>query len=175
VHADRKENIMAKPATQPSATSVQAWLRIPDDIEQAIGGLSDDALNERGGENAWSIRETVHHLVEANLVASNIIIAALTKREPTYDWSWVNPDAAWMRQVGYDKAPIGPAIATLRALTKHIAGLIETAPNGLQRKVKLLDAPGAKLYSKSIEAILQDEVEHSKDHLRDVQKTRASH
>ena len=59
--------------------ALQAWLMIPAEIEKALQGLPEEDLDLRGGPDGWSIRETVHHLVEANLVASNIVIAALAR------------------------------------------------------------------------------------------------
>ena len=157
------------------AEAVRAWLKIPRAIENALEDLGEDALDLRGGEDGWSIRETVHHLVEANLVASNIIIAALANNDCTYDWSWVIPDAAWMQRVGYDTAPIRPALDTLRGLCEHISGLVSATSGGLGRQVRLLDAPGAELYTKTVQDILKHEVEHAADHLRDVVETRAAH
>lgn len=158
-----------------SAKAVRAWLGIPARIERAIQGLPDGALRLRGGEEGLSIRENVHHLVEANLVASNIVIAALAKSGRPFDWSWVNPDASWMRRVGYDKTPIRPALDTFRALGEHIAGLIGASADGLRREVRLLDAPGAKLYRKTVENVLRDEVEHAEHHIADVARIRAAH
>jgi hypothetical protein len=158
-----------------AAEALRAWLAIPESIERAIDGLREDDLDLRGGADGWSIRETVHHLVEANLVASNIMIAALARSGCTYDWSWVNPDAAWMRRVGYDSAPIRPALATLHALCEHIAGLIRAADHGDQREVQLLDAPGAKLYTKAVKDLLTQEVEHADEHLGVLAQTRAAH
>lgn len=157
------------------AKAVEAWLRIPDGIEKAIEGLHENALDIRGGGDGWSIRESVHHLVEANLVASNIMIAALAKSGCTYDWSWVNPDARWMRRVGYSKAPVRPALDALRALCQHISGLISATSDALRREVRLLDAPGAELYTKTVEEILRQEVEHAEEHLRAVAQIRADH
>jgi len=169
----RRERLMTR-AARP-AKAVEAWLRIPDRIEKAIDGLHEDTIDMRGGADGWSIRESVHHLVEANLVASNIIIAALAKSGCTYDWSWVNPDASWMRRVGYSKAPIRPALDALRALCQHISGLINSTSAALRREVRLLDAPGAELYAKTVEEILQQEVEHAEEHLRAVSQIRADH
>jgi len=158
-----------------AAPAVQAWLTIPKRIEGAIQGLGDEALDWRGGADGYSIRETVHHLVEANLVAANIVIAALARSGCTYDWSWVTPDASWAQRVGYTRAPTGPALGALRALGQHLVGVIGAATGGLAREVRLLDAPGAELYTKTVEEILLQEVQHAEDHLRDVAETRAAH
>jgi hypothetical protein len=107
-------------------------MAIPGQLRRVVRGLSDARL-VRSGHQALSIRETVHHLVEANLVASNIIIAAMANSGSTYDWTWVNPEASWMRRLGYDKAPVGPAVSTLEALSRHLHALFSITPDGLQR------------------------------------------
>ena len=164
---------MADPAAPSDA--LVAWLGIVEGIEKALEGLAEGDLDLRGGADGWSIRETVHHLVEANLVASNIVIAALARSGCVYDWSWVTPDASWMRRVGYDSAPVGPALQTLRALTEHVAGLIRGGSDRPRREVQLLDAPGAKLYTRTIEELLRQETEHAEGHLRGVAETRTAH
>jgi hypothetical protein len=139
-----------KPKTPATSQALAAWLKIPTKIDRAVKGLDEKELDAIRA-NDLSLRETVHHIVESNLVASNIVLAALaSKEEPTYDWSWVYPDAAWMRRLGYDRLPIVTSLDLLRALGSHVAALIEASPDALSRRVKLLDAPGAKLYSKSV-------------------------
>jgi hypothetical protein len=158
---------MAKP---PKALA--AWASIPRDIRKGIAGLSSRDLKARGGSEGWSIREYAHHLVEANLIASNIILAALGRPGSTYDWSWVIPDRKWMRRLGYDRAPLEPALALLEALGAHVAGLARAAPGSLKRSVKLLGSPGARTHRKTVEQVLEDEREHARHHLRDIADTR---
>ena len=155
---------MAKP--DDGSELLQAWRAIPANIEKVIDGLSEAELDRRGEPDEWSIRETVHHLVEANLVASNILLAALARRgSVVYDWSWVIPDAAWMQNMRYATAPVGPAINALRGLQEHFDELIGNIPDALQREVKLLDAPGAETHTETVAAILRQEVEHADHHL----------
>jgi hypothetical protein len=158
-----------------SGKAIRTWLAIPGKIEEAVRGLPDRALDLRGGSENWSIRETVHHLVEANLIASNIIIAALAKSGCTYDWSWVTPDASWMRRVGYSTAPIRPALAALRALGQHLSAVLGATGDRLDRTVRLFDTPGSARYTKTVAEILAQEAEHAEEHLRDVARTRAAH
>jgi hypothetical protein len=151
---------------------VGGWASIPRRIRRAISGLSRRDLDRRGGSEGWSIREYVHHLVEANLVASNIVLAALGRPGCRYDWSWVLPDARWMKRLGYDRAPVGPALALLEALCAHVAGVVRTAPGALRKHVRLLDAPGARLRRRTVARLLADECDHAAHHLRDVADTR---
>ena len=82
------------------------------------------------------------------------------------------PNTSWMRRVGYDRAPVGPALETLKALCRHISGLIGTSPDASGREVKLLDAPGAELRTMTVDDVLRQEIEHAEQHLAEVAETR---
>jgi hypothetical protein len=47
------------------AEALRGWLTIPAKLRKALEGLAEEDLDLRGGAEGWSIRETVHHLVEA--------------------------------------------------------------------------------------------------------------
>ena len=147
---------------------VAQWMAIPDRLREVTRGLSDARLDVRAGPERMTTRETVHHLVEANLIASNIVIAALARSGSAYDWTWVYPDAVWVRKLGYDKAPIGPAISALSGLTRHFAAILSVTPGGLRRTVRLNDSPGAPRYTKTVRQVLADEIGHAREHLGDL-------
>ena len=152
--------------------ALREWAKIPADLRKAIRGLSEMDLDRRGGSEGWSIREYVHHLVEANLIASTMVIAALANNGGEFDWTWVNPSEAWMKRVGYDKVDVGPALRVLATMCHYIAGIIAAQPGTLERYVKLNDSPGAKRYNATVEKILKDEREHANHHLADIRAAR---
>src|SRR3954447_14367704 len=147
------------------------WLQVSRSLEIALEGLTQDALDLRGGPDGWSIRETVHHLVESNLAACTIVIAAVGTGGCTYDCSWFNPDRAWMERMGYSRGAVAPAIEVLSALCRYVAALLSTAPDGLRREVKLLGAPGTEPYQMTVEQMISLEVEHGRHHLQAVNDT----
>lgn len=151
------------------------WNKVPGRIQRAIRGLDERDLDLTGGPEGWSIRENVHHLVEANLIAATMIIAALAVDGYEFDWTWVNPDKSWMRRAGYDKADARQAIKTLRALCRHVSGLLDGRPDVLARRIRVNDSPGAPRYVLTIEKILSQEIEHASQHLAEIQSTRRRH
>jgi hypothetical protein len=155
--------------------SLAEWKKIPTRIGKSIRGLTESELDLKGGSDGWTIRENVHHLVEANLVAANMIVAALATDGGYYDWTWVNPNKSWMRRVGYDSAGIDPAMKMLRALSQHISGLLVNNPGALSRTVQLSDTPGGPRYVMTVEGILRQEVEHAAEHLKVIQAIHERH
>jgi len=163
---------MKRSATRSS--TLKAWVSIPREIRKATAGLSPRALGRRGGREDLSIREHAHHIVEANLVASTIVLAALGHSGCDFDWSWMMPDLRWMRGLGYGRAPVGPAIRLLEALAGHVAGLVRAAPGAMRRSVRLVDSPRARRRRRSVEQIFGEECEHARLHLRDIAEAKSS-
>jgi hypothetical protein len=151
-----------------SVQPLSEWLQVSRSIEIALEGLTEDDLNFRDGSNGWSIRENVHHVVESNLVACTIVIAAVGKGGITYDCSWMNPDRALMERMGYTHVAVAPAIDALSGLCRYVAALLSAAPDALRHEVKLLGAPGTEPDLMTVEQMIRLEVEHARHHLEEV-------
>ncbi len=148
------------------------WCSIPKRIRRSIRGLNGKGLSTRGGSQGWSVAEYVHHLVEANFIASHVVLAALGKPGCVYDWSWVMPDRGWMKRLSYDRAPVGPALDLLEKLTRHLSTVLVLGRGNLRRHVAILDAPGASPRRITVAKLLRDEVAHATHHIGDIESAR---
>ncbi|HEY2828969.1 MAG TPA: hypothetical protein VGJ88_02555 [Thermoanaerobaculia bacterium] len=128
------------------------WAALPDAIECSL-------------REGVTRRETVHHLLEASLVASNMIVAALGTDEYEFDWAWLVPDEKWRARLGYDQIDEQPALELFRALTKYISALLTRDPALIQRRIRLRDSTSTEPYAISIEDILSRELDHAREHL----------
>jgi hypothetical protein len=142
------------------------WSKIADDVAESLEGRAD--VDVARGKEGLSPRETAHHILEANLVAATIVIAAIGKPGTAYDWTWLWPDKAWCHRLGYDRAPIGPALDTLRALSVQLTNLLTADPRRGACEVVLRDTPDGKPYRKTVLEVLADEVKHAEHHLGDL-------
>lgn len=148
--------------------TLRQWRAIPRRIRRATRGLSATQLDRRGGSEAWSIREYAHHLIEANLVAATIVVAAVGSPGCRYDWSWMWPSRKWMRRLGYSKAPLEPAIRLLEGLTAHLGGLLARSPRKLSTRVRVAGTRNGRGKLTTVAKVFQDEVDHADHHLGDV-------
>src|SRR5262245_25854807 len=155
-----------------SVQPLSEWLQLSRSIEIALEGLTEDDLNLRGGPEGWSIRETVHHVVESNLVACTIAIAAVGTGGCTFDCSWLNPDRTWMERLGYSRGAVAPAIEALSAVCRHVAALLGASPDALRREIKLLGDPNTQPYLMTVDEMFGLEVDHARHHLQEVNDTR---
>jgi hypothetical protein len=53
------------------------YLTLPDELEAALAGLAEADFDLARSTEAWTIRQTVHHIVDADEVTKVIIKAAL--------------------------------------------------------------------------------------------------
>lgn len=148
---------------------LRSWRRIPRQVEKTVRGLSKEEIESRKSRDFMSIHETVHHVAEANIIAASMIIAAIGKDGTTYDWTWLYPNLDWIKRCGYAQAPIKPVIKMLDCMNEHIANLVRVNPKVLKRKVTVYDTPGGKKYTMTVEEIMNHEVSHAIDHLKEVE------
>ena len=149
---------------EASRSALDAWSSIPALVRGLVAGLSDAELDRRTAGAPFSRRELVHHVVEANVVAASIVVAALGAAQPVYDWSWMMPFGPWMERMRYDRKPIGPALALLDAINAWIVSQIEPLQDGLDRRIALRDRPGGELRAATVGEILLQEADHAREH-----------
>lgn len=140
------------------------WRSIPRIVRGIVEGLSDEELDRRVEAVPMTRREVVHHVVEANVVAASLVVAGLGATKAVYDWSWMQPFGPWMQRMRYDEKPIEPALDLLDALNAWVAAQIEPLEDGLDRALELRDEPGGKLRTVTVAQVLQQEVDHAREH-----------
>jgi hypothetical protein len=145
--------------------TLDRWRALAGSIRARVAGLADEDLDHRPAPDAMTLRETVHHLTEAQVVAASIVTAALGSPGSVYDWHWMMPFGDWMERLRYDRKPIGPALDLLDALGTWVAAQIEPLADGLAREVRLRDAPDAELRTVTVAEVLEEEIEHARHHL----------
>jgi len=153
-----------------SAPPLGDWLDVSRTLGVALEGLTEDELNLRGGPDGWTVRETVHHVVESSLAAGTIAVAAVGSGGCTFDCSWLNPDRSWMERMGY-RGAVAPAVGVLSPLCRYLGALLGAAPDALRREVTLLGAPGTEPYRMTVGEMIRAEVEHVRHHLRGIEET----
>lgn len=119
--------------------ALEAWKGIIERVHGLLEDCADEDLDQRCDSSSMSIRETVHHIVEANVVAASIVLAALGSPGCIYDWSWMLPFGEWLERLRYDRKPLAPSLRLLEALNAYVVAQVEPLPDGLQRTVQLRD------------------------------------
>jgi hypothetical protein len=143
------------------------WRAVVPLVHGMVEGRSEVEIDRRPDAESMTLRETVHHVVEANVVAASIVTAALGSPGSVYDWSWMLPFGKWMEQMRYDRKPLAPSLRLLEALNEYVAAQIEPLEDGLERRVRLRDQPDGPLREVTVADILIQEAEHAREHVEE--------
>ena len=150
--------------SEEKRNALDAWTSIVGLVRELVDGIPEEVLDSRRADFPMSIRETVHHIVEANVVASSIVIAALGSPGCVYDWSWMMPFGEWLERMRYDRKPLAPTLHLLEALNAYVVAQLEPLDDGLQRTVELRDAPEAEPRTTTVADVLLQEASHAREH-----------
>ena len=103
------------------AALIATYKEGPDVIAQAVAGLSDAELDHRPAPDAWTAREVVHHLADAETRSAVRLRQLLAEDDPTiqgYD------EELYARTLHYDR-PIEGSLALVRAVRASTAELLD--------------------------------------------------
>lgn len=91
-------------------------------VARALEGLSDEQLDRPEPGGGWSGRQIVHHLADSEMTSAIRFRLLLCEDSPQihgYD------EAEFARRLVYEKRPIAPALAALKATRDTTAQLFE--------------------------------------------------
>jgi uncharacterized damage-inducible protein DinB len=96
---------------------------MPQQIRDAVRGLSDQQLDTPYREGGWTLRQVVHHVPDSHMNAYMRLKHALTEESPTikpYD------EDAWSKLADARDTPVETSLALLAALHQRWVGLLRT-------------------------------------------------
>lgn len=159
---------MSSRASGPDAAVLADWRGIPALVRELAANRSAAELDRRADPDVMTIREAVHHLVEANVVAASMVVAALGAPGAVYDWTWLVPDGAWMERLGHATKPVEPSLALLDALVAWVAAQVEPLDGALQRPLRLRDGDAVTPFT--VADLLRMQVDHVREHLGEARR-----
>lgn len=138
----------------------------PDALEGALAGLTGEQQLLRKTVGEWSIREIVHHLVDAD--AAVLFRTKLGLAEPgrTITGNPYQQDR-WADGLAYAERDIAPSVLLFRAIHVHIVQLMRTLPDAWTRHT--LSPEGTRMESGSMLNML---VSHAYEHIEVIREIR---
>lgn len=159
-----------KPESPPSERTIEncidAIASLPEELSQAVRGLSEDQLATPYRPNGWTMRQVVHHVADSHVNAVVRIKLALTEGNPTlkaYD------EARWAELADVRETPIQVSLDLIAALhARWVRLLISLGPDELKRPyVHPESGPG------HVEYLVQMYAWHGRHHVAHITSLRA--
>jgi hypothetical protein len=138
---------------------------LPDQIEELVQGLSEDALGWRPSPGEWSIKEVCCHLRDSFEIDGERIRLMLSKDEPflaAYD------QEALARERDYQNESMPLVLTALRAFSGGLAYLLENLGEGEWQRTGRHEERGPT----SIAQYAQLLADHARQHLEQIRALR---
>jgi exonuclease VII small subunit len=144
-------------------------------LEEMVAGLSNQHLDLKREPGKWSIRETVHHIADAEDIWKVSIKAALGNSGCTFDLSWYIDDNVCAKPLDYEHRPIEHAIELFKAGRRYVTGLMKHLPDAWDRYLIFNKDSMPEPKKFDITAILRFQNLHLNLHLKQISETRKVH
>ncbi len=151
------------------------FVNMPGQLEAALAGLPEAALDWSRTAEAWTIRQIVHHVIDADDMTSAIIKAAVGKSGCVYALEWYDPANMWAQTLAYARRPITPGLALLRANHSHLEELLRHLPEAWDRHVLLQRFAGSEANKITVAQLMHSQTSHAFHHIEQIHITRRRH
>lgn len=150
---------------------IALFASMPDQLEQAIKGLSENQLDTARKEGRWTIRQLLHHIVDADDLTRAIIKAAIGNPGCRFNMEWYSPDNSWDETMDYGGRGIEAALHLYRACHQHLEELLAHIPEAWDREV-ILQGPMAGGEKKlPVSYLVYSQTRHALYHLEQIKKS----
>lgn len=110
---------------QELSNFIDALERLPENLQKAIQGLSDQQLDTPTGEGKWTIRQIAHHIGDANMNACTRMKLIATEAKPIL--KPYNQDL-WADLSDSKSSPVEPTLLLLKGLHKRWVYFLRSLP-----------------------------------------------
>lgn len=151
------------------------YVALPDKLEAALAGLAEADLELARSAEKWTIRQIVHHIVDADEVTKVIIKAALGNSGCTFGLEWYDLKNSWVPILNYASRPVAPALALFRANHRDLEALLNHLPEAWERYVMLKRDANSELRKITVGQLIQTQTAHAFHHIEQIRATRDVH
>ena len=146
------------------ASLIDEYLAGPQQLRNAIAGMTDEQINAAPVSGKWSTRQVICHIADFEPVYADRMKRALAEDEPTIFGG--DPDAF----AAHEQRDIGEELQMIESVRKHMARILRTLqPDDFQRKVHHSEAGPILL-----ETLLTNITNHIPHHIAFIEEKRAA-
>jgi hypothetical protein len=155
---------------------LKKYLQLPDRLEAAVAGLDEAGLDLKS-KDGWSIRSYVHHTVEGELIWQVNLRAAAgcDGIEFPMGWYFTQEQDTWAERWGYDRRPVGPALALFRASTRSLVEFLLCLPEAWDKSGRITWSGEQQETVLSVRDIVIMHIRHTDQHAADIRAILQNH
>lgn len=163
---------------------LDAYAQGPEQLGEALAGLSEIELDLALSEDTWTIRQIVHHVVDGDDLWKTCTKAALGGRHDDprapgravfgLQWYWDRPQDEWAQTWAYATRAIGPSLALFEINRRHISQLLGQVPDAWTGCI-VVRWPSGQEQEVTVGWVVEMQTRHVAGHVDDIVRIRQAH
>lgn len=141
-------------------------------LDEVLAGLSESDFDLSRDQGKWTIRQIVHHIVDAEDIWKTCIKAALGNPGCTVDMNWYIIDNKCAEPLDYAHRPITDSVELFRAIRRHIVELVNHLPGAWDQFFTTIwsNIPDGTTFK--VGDVIRFQNAHLERHIKQIRKTR---
>jgi uncharacterized damage-inducible protein DinB len=155
------------------SSALAEYRAVVDALEGCLQGIGEEGLDLSLRSDEWTIRQTVHHIVDGDDLWRVIIKAALGQPERvlSIQWYWDRTQQAWAETWAYRRRGLGAALTSLRANREHMAEMLLAVPESDERSATMR-WPNGDQAELTVREMVEMQIRHVLCHIDDIRAIR---
>ena len=149
------------------------YAKAPDELEAVLKGVTDNDLDRSLTSESWSIRQTVHHMVDGDVIWTMLMKIAIFNSGCSFDFGWYKNNDASAEGLLYTKRSIEPVVQLFRANRTQMSQLFTLLGDVGTRFVQLTTPQGLDLVPLSEMVVIQ--ATHAREHIGEIRAILGNH
>lgn len=155
---------------------LESYAKGPEQVQEAIQGLTEAQLDLKLSEESWSIRQLVHHITDGDYLWKEFLLRAAGEPERSFslEWYWCLPQDEWVKRLSYAERDVTASLGLLHANRQHTLELLRRVPDLWEKGLPVPNQQGG--YEKApVSEVVEMQAGHVMGHIEDILRIRQCH
>ena len=146
------------------------YAKAPDELETTLKGINEIELDKRLTPETWSIRQTVHHMVDGDAMWTLLMKTAIFNSGCSFDFGWYTSNDTSAEGLHYAERSIEPVVQLFRANRIQMTQLFTLLGDAGDRYIQLITSEGSDTIRLSEMIAIQ--ASHAMEHIGQIRAIR---
>ncbi len=156
--------------TMIPAEMLTLYAKAPDELETVLSKITETQLDKRLTPETWSIRQTVHHMVDGDVMWTLLMKTAIFNSGCSFDFGWYTSNDTSADGLLYVKRLVEPVVQLFRANRIQMIQLFALLGDVGDRYIQLI-TPGG-LDTVTLSEMVAIQASHAMKHIGDIRAIR---
>lgn len=146
------------------------YAKAPDELEIALKGIAERNLDKRLTPETWSIRQTVHHMVDGDAIWTLLMKAAIFNSGCVFDFGWYTGNDTSAEGLHYAERSIEPVVQLFRANRTQMTQLFTLLSDAGGYHIQLTTPQGP--HPVALSQMIAIQASHAMEHIGEIRAIR---